>query len=689
MKVVLAEKPSVARELAQSLGCNSRRDGYLEGNGYQVTWAFGHLVALNDPEDYDPALKKWALETLPILPEKFGLKPSGDKQARHQLSVIKQLFRKADELIAATDAGREGELIFRYILTLSGCTGKPARRLWLSSLTPQAIQEAFASLKPLSAYDNLYAAARCRSEADWIVGINGTRYFTVRHRTSGELWSVGRVQTPVLAMIAGRDNEIKNFRSTPFWELLAKYRDTVFRFTGGRFEEEAYARTHLQQVTGQPFVIEAVKSLPQNSPPPQLYDLNELQRDMNRRFSLSAAATLQVAQSLYEARLITYPRTDSRYLTKDIEPTIPGILQKLATFKPTEIGRLNLAKLPFTARITNDKKVTDHHAIIPTGTTTESLSPDQQQVFEAIVVRFIAAFSPACEKEVTTVQAQSAGVPFVAKGTRVTVPGWTLLYEQASNEEAAEDEQQLPAFRPGESGPHEPSVRKGQTTPPNPFTENTLLGAMETAGKFVEDAELREALKERGLGTPATRASIIETLLQRKYILRTKTKLTATESGHYLLSLIEDASLKSPEMTGDWEERLKRIERGEAGPEEFVRQIADYTRGLIRTSEQAATARPSPPPAARVTASSLGACPLCQAPVLEGPKSYSCSGWKTGCKFTIWKTVAGKSITVSTARVLLRDGKTSLLKGFKSKSGNSFEARLKLIAGKVEFEFPK
>jgi len=687
MKVILAEKPSVARELAQSLGCNSRRDGYLEGNGYQVTWAFGHLVALKDPEDYDPAFKKWALETLPIIPEEFGLKPSGDKQARHQLGVIKQLFRTADELIAATDAGREGELIFRYILTLSGCTGKPARRLWLSSLTPQAIKEAFASLKPLSAYDNLYAAARCRSEADWIVGINGTRYFTVRHRQSGELWSVGRVQTPVLAMIAGRDNEIKNFRPTPFWELLTKYRDTVFRFTGGRFEEEAHARTHLQRVGGQPFVIEAVKSLPQKSPPPQLYDLNELQRDMNRRYRLSAAATLQAAQSLYEARLVTYPRTDSRYLTRDIEPTVPGILYKLASLKPTEIGRLDLAKLPFTARITNDKKVTDHHAIIPTGTIPESLPPDQQQVFEAIVVRFIAAFSPACEKEVTTVEAQSAGVPFVAKGTRVTVPGWTLLYEQVSDEEATEDEQQLPAFRPGESGQHEPIVRKGQTTPPNPFTENTLLGAMETAGKFIEDAELREALKERGLGTPATRASIIETLLQRKYIVRTKTKLTATESGHYLLFLIEDASLKSPEMTGDWEERLKRIERGDANPVEFIRQIADYTRGLIRTSEQAATTRPSPPPP--MAPNSLGACPLCKAAVVEGPKSYSCSGWKAGCKFTIWKTIAGKAITASTARVLLRDGKSSLLKGFQSKAGKPFEARLKLADGKVEFEFSK
>jgi DNA topoisomerase-3 len=445
----------------------------------------------------------------------------------------------------------------------------------------------------------------------------------------------------------------------------------------------------LQRVAGQPFVIEKVERLPQKSLPPQLYDLNELQRDMNRRHGLAAAATLRAAQSLYEARLITYPRTDSPYLSKDIEPSVPGIMQKLAAVKPTEVARLDMQKLPFTARIINDKKVTDHHAIVPTGTLADSLPTDQQQVFEAIVIRFIAAFYPACEKEVTTVEAQSAGVAFVAKGTRITLPGWTMLYQQASVEEAAEDEQQLPEFSPGESGPHEPSVKQGQTTPPSPYTENTLLGAMETAGKFVEDAELREALKERGLGTPATRAAIIETLLHRKYIARTKTKLTATESGHYLLSLIEDDSLKSPELTGDWEERLKKIERGQASPDEFIRHIAEYARGIICTSEEAATAKPPQPPPARVAASSLGACPLCKAPVVEQKKSYSCSRWKEGCKFTIWKTIAGKAIAASTARVLLRDGMTSLLKGFKSKSGKPFEARLKLAGGKVEFDFPK
>ena len=688
--VVLAEKPSVARELAKFLGCKARHDGYLEGNGYQVTWAFGHLVALKDPEDYDPALKKWSLDALPIIPDQFGLKATGDKQARKQFNLIKKLFRSADELIAATDAGREGELIFRYIVELAGCTRKPARRLWLSSLTQQAIREAFASRKPTAAYDNLYHAARCRSEADWVVGINGTRYFTVRHRNGGNLWSVGRVQTPVLAMIASRDNEIKNFQPEPFWELLTTYRDTLFRHAEGRFDKEPAANEILRRVTGQPLLIESVDSTPQKSLPPQLYDLNELQRDMNRRHGLSAAKTLQAAQSLYEARLITYPRTDSRYLSKDIEPSVPGVLEQLAGARQAEIARLDLADLPFTARITNDKKVSDHHAIIPTGTLTDSLPPDQQQVFDAVVLRFIAAFYPPCEKEVTTVQAQSAGVPFTAKGTRVTLPGWTQLYEQKQDEEGPPDDNQaLPAFTPGESGPHEPTVKQGKTTPPKPFTENTLLGVMETAGRMVEDAELREALKERGLGTPATRAAIIETLLKRKYIVRTKTKLTATDLGHYLLSLIQDASLKSPELTGHWEERLKRIERGDASPDDFMRRIAEFTRALIQTSEQAAKTaspqQPSPPAAA----ASLGVCPLCQAPVVEQPKSYSCSRWKEGCKLTIWKTIAGKRISSSTAHVLLRDGKTSLLKGFKSKTGKPFQARLKLVGAKVEFDFAK
>ena len=358
MKVVLAEKPSVARDLDSFLKAGSSLDGYFEGGGYQVTWALGHLVGLKEPADYDPALKKWSLDTLPFVPETFELKLRGDRRARDQFAVVKRLFKVADELICATDAGREGELIFRYILALTGCAHKPAQRLWLSSLTPQAIRTAFQSMRSLADYDNLYAAAKCRSEADWIVGLNATRNYTVRYGSAGILWSLGRVQTPVLAMIVGRDDEIRTFKPQPFWELMTNYRKTCFRHSGDRFDKQQAAQALLDRVQNHPFVIQQVDSKPEKSLPPQLYDLTELQRDMNRRFGMSAADTLQSAQALYESKLISYPRTDSRYLSTDMKRELPGILRKLQSLKPHEIGKLDLDALSFSGRIVNNKKVT-------------------------------------------------------------------------------------------------------------------------------------------------------------------------------------------------------------------------------------------------------------------------------------------------------------------------------------------
>ncbi len=416
MKVVLAEKPSVARELAAFLGADSRRDGYFEGHGYQVTWALGHLVTLQEPQDYDPALRHWSLATLPFVPEHFALKPLDLKGARQQLAIVQRLFRAGDELVCATDAGREGELIFRYILEFTGCVTKPARRLWLRSLTETAIRDAFRHLRPLSDYDTLYAAARCRSESDWIVGLNATRYYTVRHRAGGILWSVGRVQTPVLAMIVHRDDEIRTFQPDPFWELLTRYRAVLFPFAGDRFARESDAQAILQRVQGYPFVIESVERRPERVPPPQLFDLTELQRDMNRRFGLSADTTLKAAQSLYESKLISYPRTDSRYLGHDLKPKIPDILRALQPLKPNEIGALDLTALAFTGRIINDARVRDHHAIIPTGKAPGTLSPVAAKVFDAVVVRLIAAFYPACVKEVRTVTGGANGVPFRRAG---------------------------------------------------------------------------------------------------------------------------------------------------------------------------------------------------------------------------------------------------------------------------------
>ena len=580
MKVVLAEKPSVARELAAFLGAGSRREGYFEGQGYQVTWALGHLATLKEPEDYDPALKRWSLTTLPIVPDRFAVKLLDEKGARQQFAVVKRLFLAADELICATDAGREGELIFRYILELTGATDTPARRLWLNSLTITAIRAAFSHLRPLADYDALYAAARCRSQADWLVGLNATRYYTVRHRSAGGLlWTVGRVQTPVLAMIVRRDDEIRAFKPEPFWELLTLYRKVTFKFAGDRFAQEEAARAVLDRVQGQPFVVQAVERKEERELPPQLYDLTELQRDMNRRHGLSADATLKAAQALYEAKLITYPRTDSRYLTNDMKGQLPGILEELRPLKPDEIARLDLGALNFTARLINDAKVADHYAILPTGKHPGQLAPPQQKVYEAVVIRLIAVFYPACVKEVTTVTGVSNEVLFRARGVRILEPGWTQLYPARDDKKA--DEQELPEFRPGESGPHEPFIKKGETTPPKPYTEAALLGAMETAGKLVDDEALKEALKEKGLGTPATRASIIETLLQRGYITREKKALTATSAGRYLIALVQNRGLKSPELTGEWEAKLREIEHGRLDAGHFMAEIIKYT-GEIR-----------------------------------------------------------------------------------------------------------
>jgi DNA topoisomerase-3 len=798
MRVVLAEKPSVAREIAAVLGADARRDGYFEGRGYQVTWALGHLVRLKEPEDYDPALKRWSHETLPIVPERFGLKRIEEGGASKQFSVINRLFRAADELIEATDAGREGELIFRYILELTGCAAKPARRLWLSSLTEAAIRDAFSRLRPLSDYDALYAAARCRSEADWVVGLNATRYYTVRHRASGQLWSAGRVQTPVLALIARRDDEIRTFKPEPFWELLTRYRGVTFKHTGERFWKEAEGQELLLRVQGHPFLIKNVGRKQERVQPPLLYDLTELQRDMNRRYGLSADATLKAAQALYESKLISYPRTDSRYLSSDMKKEVPGILRDLRPLKPQEIGRLDLDALAFNGQIVNDKKVSDHHAIIPTGKKPGDLPPAAQKIYDAVVTRLIAVFYPACVKDVTVVDGASNEVPFRARGVRVIEPGWTVLYPRRSDD-ANEDEQELPEFRPGESGPHEPSLRAGETTPPKHYTENTLLGAMETAGKLVDDEQLKEVLKEKGLGTPATRAAIIENLLQRGYIRRDKKTLTATDLGRYLVAIVHDRQLKSAELTGDWEAKLREIERGRLDPRGFMEEITRYIADLIRRGDSAAPddtklgecprcgrpviegkrgfgcsgwregcpfvlwrsykdrplstgqirmllqrrvlldpiaiegaipvilhltdsgalveipvpsrqpraqaepngrrrtstssgrkgsgARPTAPRPEVGVAVSFGPCPRCGSDVVEQPRSYSCSGHERGCKFVIWKTIAGKRIGVRTAQSLLREGKSPLLKGFKSKAGKPFEARLKVDGGDVRFDF--
>ena len=649
MKVVIAEKPSVARELAAVLNITAKKNGYIEGRGCAITWAFGHLVTLQEPGEYDPALKRWSLESLPFIPDEFKLKLIGNRGVDEQFQVIKTLCEQAEEIVCATDAGREGELIFRYILALSGCKQKPIRRLWLNSLTPDAIKEAFKNLKDGHDYDPLYAAARCRSESDWIVGLNATRYYTVRHGRFGGgtdrvLWSIGRVQTPVLAMIVKRDDEIDQFRSQPFWELTTKYREVMFKYTGKRFEKPELAQVLLEKITGQPFEVTGIDGKEKKEPPPQLFDLTTLQRDVNKAHGLSAADTLAATQNLYESKLVTYPRTDSRYLNKDMKPRIPQILEQLKAIRAEQIAPLNLAKLPFTSRIIDDKKVTDHHAIIPTGVEPRGLGANEQLVYDAITTQFIAAFYPVCLKTLTTVDGVSNEVPFQTKGTQIIEPGWTALFPKKKKKaDDEEDEQTLPVFEKGETGSHEPSVREGKTNPPKHFTENSLLGAMEAAGKFVEDDALREALKERGIGTPATRAAIIETLLQRNYIRREKKLLLATDMGRCLIALIRDPLLKSPEMTGEWEEKLKQIERQKLDAGEFMNGICGYIRGLIQNSASG-----------RLDSARMGSCPLCGKEVIKGRTAYGCSSWKEGCAYVLSPDYKGLSLTPNQIQVLLQ-----------------------------------
>lgn len=648
MKVVIAEKPSVARDIAEVLNIKTKKNGYIEGRGCAITWAFGHLVTLQEPGEYDPALKRWSLETLPFVPDQFKLTLIKNRGVDKQFGVIETLCRQADEIICATDAGREGELIFRYILALCNCEDKPIRRLWLNSLTPDAIQEAFSNLKDGHDYDSLYAAARCRSESDWIVGLNATRYYTVRHGHIGGvadrvLWSIGRVQTPVLAMIVERDDTILQFRPQTFWELTTRYREVVFKYTGNRFEKQEKAQSKLEKITNHPFVITDVTGKEKKEQPPQLFDLTTLQREMNKLYGLSASDTLDAAQNLYEAKLITYPRTDSRYLSQDMKPRIPKILEQLKVQRAEQIESLNLAKLPFTKRIIDDTKVTDHHAIIPTGIKPRTLDTNEQLLYDVITTQFIAAFYPICVKNVTTVDGVSNQVKFQAKGTQIVKPGWTSLFPQKIKAQDVADDQSLPAFEKGETGPHEPFLREGKTKPPSHFTENSLLGAMEAAGKFVEDDVLREALKERGIGTPATRAAIIETLLRRNYIRREKKQLRCTDMGRCLIALIQDSLLKSPEMTGEWEGKLKQIERTQLDPSEFMIEINDYIKGLIQNSSSCS-----------LDTGRWGNCPLCGKEVIKGKKAYGCSGWKEGCHFVLEPEYKELSLSARQIQILLQ-----------------------------------
>jgi DNA topoisomerase-3 len=665
MKVILTEKPAVARSIATCLHINRKYDGYFEGNGYQIVWAFGHLVELKEPDEYKPEWKRWTLDSLPIIPESFELKAKDDAGAQKQLNIIKHLFSKATEIICATDAGREGELIFRYILAWSGCEHKPLRRLWISSLTDEAIQKGFSQLQDGQAYQGLYRAAKCRSEADWIVGLNATRLYTLKFGQQGRLWTLGRVQTPVLAMIVQKDTEISDFIPKDFWELHSLYREVDFQYTGGRFDTKAAAETLAAQLTGFDLVITAVNGKREQIYSPLFYDLTDLQKDLNIRYGYTADQTLTIAQALYEKKHITYPRTDSRYLSNDMKAGIKPLLEKLRINFQAQLAPLGVDKLTLSKRYINDAKVTDHHAIIPTTLLPSNLTDDEYKVYAAIALRFIAAFYPPCIRHITTVLATVDSAKFKATGTIIEALGWQELYknDRASSEK---DVKILPPFVQGETGAQLPRITQGKTTPPKAYNEATLLGMMESAGKTCDDDALKEALKEKGLGTPATRASIIETLITRHYITRQKKNLISTDSGRQLIALISNDSLKSAALTGEWEAKLKKIEHNDYDPDVFMAEIKAFTQKIKHEADKPL-----------YDTSRFGDCPLCQHPIIEGRKGYGCSDWKNGCTFVLWKHLYGVPIDKDLACELLQTKQT--LKAYAIKVDDKvFNARLTL-----------
>lgn len=581
MKLCIAEKPSVARDLAHILGAHSKKEGFFEGNGYWVTWTFGHLCSLKEPEDYNPNWKQWRIEDLPIAPESFGIKVMADEGVQRQFKTIQSLVSQCSEVINCGDAGQEGELIQRWVLHLSGCK-VPVKRLWISSLTDEAIREGFTKLKDAKEFDNLFAAGNSRAIGDWMLGINGTRLYTKKYGQAKMTLSVGRVQTPTLAMIVHRQLEINAFQSEEYWELKTKYRDTEFLCQIDRLKSEERAQKGLAYLKEKPFTITSFEQKEGKEGNPRLYDLTSLQVDGNKRYAFSADETLKHVQNLYEKKLVTYPRVDTTYLSEDLHPKIPNTLRGLRDYTRFTASLLE-NPIPKSKSIFDNAKVTDHHAIIPTGISPSGISPDEQKIYDLIARRFIAVFYPECKVSNTTVLGQVDQLHFKATGKQILSKGWRIVYEDLETKTSKKEESEekvLPLFTEGESGEHEPFIHKGKTSPPKPYTEATLLRAMETAGKLVEDEEMRELMKENGIGRPSTRSSIIETLFKRRYIEKKKKNLIPTDTGIQLIQTIKNDLLKSPELTGQWEHKLRQMERGNYDPKKFKEELFKMVRSL-------------------------------------------------------------------------------------------------------------
>ena len=664
MIVCIAEKPSVARDIAKVLGANTTHEGYMEGNGYQVTWTFGHLCTLKEPHDYTDQWKAWALSRLPMIPQRFGIKLIADKGVEKQFKVIESLFQKADEIVNCGDAGQEGELIQRWVMQ-KAAVHCPVKRLWISSLTEESIKEGFKNLKDQVDYQSLYEAGLSRAIGDWLLGMNATRLYTLKYGQNRQVLSIGRVQTPTLALIVNRYHEIVNFKPEAYWVLSTIYRDTTFTATKGKYGSVEDGQKDLQSVEGKEFTVTDISTKKGTEAPPRLYDLTSLQVECNKKYNLSADQTLQTIQSLYEKKYTTYPRVDTTYLSDDIYPKCPDILSKLTNYAEYT-APLAGKKLPKSKKVFDNSKVTDHHAIIPTGVVPQGLSFAEQQVYDEVCRHFIAVFYPDCQFATTTVLGKVEDVEFKTSGKQILVPGWREVIKPQKQEEekkeGQEDEERtLPIFAKGEHGPHQPQLAEKWTTPPKPYTEATLLRAMETAGKLVDDESLREVMKENGIGRPSTRAAIIETLFKRNYIRKVRKSLEPTPTGIELIGLIHEDLLKSAELTGIWEKKLREIEQHRYEARQFLDELKQMVTEIVTTvmldnsnrrvaaavveekpkktaSKKAAAPRPKKPqpaPAAANPDAIIGQpCPLCgKGYVIKGKTAYGCSEWRNGCTY--------------------------------------------------------
>ena len=669
MIVCIAEKPSVAKDIAHVLGANTSHDGYMEGNGYQVTWTFGHLCTLKEPHDYTDLWKSWSLSRLPMIPPQFGIKLIDDKGIAKQFHTIETLMKHADKIINCGDAGQEGELIQRWVMQKAGAKC-PVERLWISSLTEDAIKDGFNNLKPQENYQSLYEAGLVRAIGDWLLGMNATRLYTLKYGQNKQILSIGRVQTPTLAMIVNRQLQIRDFKPEAYWVLSTEYRNTIFTATSGKFTKKEDAEKILETIQGKPFTITDISSKKGTEAPPRLFDLTSLQVECNKKFSFSADKTLQTIQSLYEKKFTTYPRVDTTFLSDDIYPKCPQIMGGLAGV-PTYVSLLEPfkgKKLPKSKKVFDSSKVTDHHAIIPTGVTPQWLNADEEKVFDLVARRFIAVFYPDCQFSTTTVLGEVDSYEFKVTGKQILQPGWRVVFgkvEQDDDEKKDDEERVLPTFTKGESGPHKPDLAEKWTQPPKPYTEATLLRAMETAGKMVEDEELRDALKENGIGRPSTRAAIIETLFKRRYIVKEKKNLIATDTGIELIQLIHEESLKSAELTGKWEKKLREIEQKKYSAKQFLDELKVMVSEIVTTvlrdntnrrvaitvieekdnksakakreKKTVSVSKKEVATQQQVDDSLIGqVCPKCgKGKIVKGSTAYGCSEWKSGCDYRV------------------------------------------------------